>query len=122
MKYTISILNDIVILEIHGHWINDPEEYKIHQEVKKHLQQGIEAGARHVIVDLEHCKFVASGGIGGLGAIKASTAARNGKVLLCGVNDRVRRSLVVSGMWHLFDSYATRGEALHALSQAPSSS
>ena len=68
-----------------------------------------------VILDLENCKFMALGGIGGLSAIKASTAVRDGKVLLCGVNDRVRRSLVVSGMWHLFESHGTRGEAITLL-------
>jgi len=120
MKYSIKTLFDIVVLEINGPWINDPHEFLVHQEVKKTLLEGIEAGARHVIVDLKHCRFCASGGIGGLAAIKASATARDGRVVLCCVNDRVRRALVVSGMWGYLEHYDTREEALAALSQVSS--
>jgi len=117
MKYSIKTLFNVVILEVNGPWINGPEEYVIHQEVKKALLDGLEAGARHVIVDLKRCRLAASGGIGGLASIKASAAARDGKLVLCCVNDRVRLALVVSGMWNHLESYATRDEALAALSQ-----
>jgi len=121
MKYSIQTLFDTVILEVHGPWINSPHDYEVHQEVKKTLLEGIEAGARHVIIDLKHCRLAASGGIGGLASIKASAAARGGKLVLCCVNDRVRLALVVSGMWNHLESYATREEALAALSQVSSS-
>lgn len=119
MDYSIKTLYDIVILEVRGPWINGPEDYRVHQEIKAALQKGIEAGARHVVVDLKHCRFAASGGIGGMAAIRASAASRGGKLVLCCVNDRVRRALVVSGMWNYLESYATREEALAALSQVP---
>lgn len=54
MKYSIKTLYDIVILEVHGPWINGPDDYRVHQELKDTLQKGIEAGARHVVVDLKH--------------------------------------------------------------------
>lgn len=119
MKYTIETLNDVVILDVRGPWFHDEEQYRIHEQVKERLQAGIEAGAKHVIVDLEHCRHVASGGIGILGAIKASTAQRGGRLLLCCVSDRVRTSLVVAGMWNLHEAYATRGEALRELATQP---
>lgn len=119
MDYTIETLNDIVILEIRGQWINVTGEDSVHEVIKKHVHRDMETGARHVIVDLEHCRFMASGGMGALIAIRISAATHGGKVLLCCVSDRVRRSLVVGGVWGLFDAYATRGEALRALAPQP---
>jgi anti-anti-sigma factor len=115
MKYSIKTLYQVVILEINGPWVNGPRDYLVHKEVKRSLMQAIEAGACNVIVDLKNCRFAASGGIGGLVSLKASTAARGGKVILCCVNDRVRRALVVSGLWNHLESYTTREEALAAL-------
>lgn len=122
MKYSIKTLYEVAILEVNGPWVNGPRDYLVHKEVKKSLVQAIEAGACNVVVDLKNCRFAASGGIGGLVSLKASTAARGGKVVLCCVNDRVRRALVVSGLWNHLEAYETREEALASLAQVPKAS
>ena len=112
MRYSITHEGDVLLVEIKSPAINEPEAPNLHLDVKEH----IEKGARKVLLDFKHCSFSTSGGIGVVVAIYISLGRVGGRLKLCCVNDRVRTSFVVAGVWSLFEVYDTREEALAAFS------
>jgi anti-anti-sigma factor len=57
---------------------------------------------------------VNSTGIGVVVSILSSIKTAGGSLKLCGVNDRARRAFVTTGVWQLFESFASREEAVQA--------
>ncbi|GAA4921601.1 anti-sigma B factor antagonist [Actinomycetospora succinea] len=69
------------------------------------IQQQVQAGARHVVLDLSGVEFMGSAGLALLIAERESAIAREGELRLAGVPRTAGRALSLTGLTELFDTY-----------------
>lgn len=107
MKYSVDKQGDVVLIAIQSSLEGGPDTMQIRDEVKGHLGKG----DRLFVIDMSGAGFVNSTGIGVVVSIMSSIKTAEGTLKLCGVSDRARRAFVTTGVWQLFDAYASREEA-----------
>ena len=69
------------------------------------IQQQVQAGARHVVLDLSGVEFMGSAGLALLIAEREAAIAREGELRLAGVPRTAGRALSLTGLTELFDTY-----------------
>lgn len=80
--------------------------------LREHLERQVDAGRRHVVVDLTRLTFVDSTGLGVLVGARRSLAARGARMDLVVDHGPVHRVLRISALTQLFTVRATVEEAL----------
>ncbi len=84
-------------------------------ELKAAITQGVEGGARHVVVDLSETRFLDSSALGVLiGAVKR-LRAREGGLTIVNIDPNISKTFEITGLDQIFTICETRGEALSAL-------
>jgi anti-sigma B factor antagonist len=114
MKYAVEKKGDVVLVLLKSNLEGGPDTFELKDEVKAQLGHG----SRRFLLDMKDAGFVNSTGIGVVVSILASIKEHSGLLKVCGVSDRVRRAFVTTGVWALFDSYATQEQALAAFEKS----
>ena len=76
-----------------------------------------EAESPRIVLDLSNVTFVDSLSLGTLVKIAGDLSRRQGKLMISGVRDPVRRTLALTRLTKLFQLYKTADEALIELSE-----
>ncbi len=83
-------------------------------EFKEVLVNGIEGGARRVIVDLSKVSFIDSTALGVLVSGAKRVRPRNGNLDIVCTDENIIRIFQITGLDRIFGIYSTRTEALAA--------
>ncbi len=81
--------------------------------LRDHLRRRFDAGARHILLVLEHVTFMDSSGIGVLVEMKAHAIHRQGDVRLCRCPSFVTRILYRLALHRILEMFETEEAALH---------
>ncbi len=84
------------------------------------LEEAIASGDASVLIDLSSCEFIDSTGIAMIVRAwqrldRKAEGDGNGRVVICSLNDQVRRVLEITGLELSIPIHGTREEALAAL-------
>ncbi|MDD7941844.1 STAS domain-containing protein [Actinomycetospora lutea] len=69
------------------------------------IHEQVQAGARHVVLDLSGVEFMGSAGLALLIAEREAAISREGELRLAGVPRTAGRALSLTGLTELFDTY-----------------
>ncbi len=83
-------------------------------QFKEVLLNGIEGGARRVIVDLSEVTFIDSTALGVLVSGAKRVRPRNGNLDIVCTDENIIRIFEITGLDRIFGIYPTRGEAVEA--------
>ena len=83
-------------------------------EFKEVLVNGIEGGARKVIVDLSQVTFIDSTALGVLVSGAKRVRPRNGNLDIVCTDENIIRIFEITGLDRIFGIYPSRGEAIKA--------
>lgn len=108
MKIGERFHGDVAVLKISGNLMSGPESGELHQAVKTIIEKGY----LKVVIDLSDVKWMNSSGIGALMASYSSLAAKNGKIRLVGVTEKIESLLVVTRLIKTFDTFKMVEDAL----------
>ncbi len=84
-------------------------------EFLEDIRDEVSGGLRHVVMDLSGVTRINSTGIGVLAALYTSTANKQGKLILVGVNKNTQRILEVVYLWSVVEKAARVEDALASL-------
>ena len=118
MKHTIETVNGVSIIVIQGDLWGGPETCELHCRITEDVRKLVATGQRTFVLDLSRTHHVNSIGIGVLVAIHASIKNAKGDLVVCGVNQRPRAALEITGLTHLFRMVETRATGVKALAAA----
>lgn len=110
MKFSSRKSYDIIIFDLSGALEGGPDSFKIRDAVKEQL----EAGNKHVLLNLDKVNFVNSTGIGIITAVYTSIKNAGGDMKLCNANDKISRVMMVTRLLDVFDSYYSEEDAIKA--------
>ena len=110
MKLTDREQNGIVVLEPKGKIMGGPDASLLHDK----LHEVMEAGRRHVIIDLSKVEWMNSTGLGIL--ISTYTTLRNneGELKLANVTDKIHSLLTITKLVTVFDTFDSGATAVQA--------
>jgi anti-sigma B factor antagonist len=72
------------------------------------------AAHRHVVIDLEHVRFIDSSGLGAMLSCLRQLTAKGGDLALCGLSKSVRAAFELVRLHRVLDIRPTRAEAIEA--------
>jgi anti-sigma B factor antagonist len=94
-------------------------DYAASPQLKQHVAEHIQAGIKHLVVDLSEASFIDSTAIGVLvGTVKRLRDATGGSLAVVCANENVIKILEIAGVDALIAVYTTREDALSALAWA----
>jgi anti-sigma B factor antagonist len=82
-------------------------------ELKEYLLQMIEEGENHIIVQLEHVRFIDSSGLGALLSGNKHILAKSGKLALTNIQKQVLSMFELTRLNRVFEIYADLNEAFN---------
>jgi len=111
MKFEVMTSSGVSILRYQG------ERLDAHNSdaLKAKIKETFEGGVKSVLVDLAEVRFIDSSGLGALVSGFKNAVAFKGVLALTGFQDQVRSMFELTRLNRVFDIYATREEALAAL-------
>jgi anti-anti-sigma factor len=80
--------------------------------VEERLLQLIDAGERHMVMDLSQLDYISSVGLRVLILVAKRLKQLDGKVVVCALQEPIQQVFEISGFTHIFPIYATRAEAI----------
>jgi len=108
--YTMSRVDDVIVIAIQGHVWGTIEAYQIKDEVRAQLAQG----RRRFLVDLSAVEAVNSVGTGILISALIGIQREGGSLKVAGLSTRSRTGLDIVGVLPLLDIHPTPEDALDA--------
>lgn len=97
-QITYEEIQDVLILHLPTE-IDHHSSREIKENTEKYLREN---RIRHIVFDFSRTTFMDSSGIGALMGRYKRMRERGGSVMICHVDDRIRRLLRISGMDKLF--------------------
>jgi len=85
------------IYALSGRLTGDRESY----ELLEAITTAVEEGVRHVVLDLDGLEFSNSSGLGIIASIYNLVHARQGRLVVVGAGDMVRKSMEIIRLWDL---------------------
>jgi anti-sigma B factor antagonist len=82
-------------------------------ELKTHLLQMIEEGEKHIIIQLEHVRFIDSSGLGALLSGNKHIIAKSGRLALTNIQQQVLSMFELTRLNRVFEIYADLNEAFN---------
>ena len=112
MKFSDSVENDIVILEVSGKIMGGEETTMFHGKLHEYISQN----KKNILVDLSKVDWVNSVGLGML--ISALTTVKNagGRLVLANIT-KIESILTITRLISVFEHYDSRAEALQSFAQ-----
>ncbi|QYO67107.1 STAS domain-containing protein [Leptolyngbya sp. 7M] len=91
------------------------------QELRDRVDQGIEQGAKIILVDLKDVTFMDSSGLGALVTALKTVRSEGGKLCVCSVNDQVRILFELTSMDRIFEIFRDQNDFYKVNGQVTSS-
>jgi anti-sigma B factor antagonist len=82
-------------------------------EFKRDVAPILEANT-HLVIDLNHLRFVDSSGLGAMLSCLRQLTAKGGDLKLCGMSKQVKATFELVRMHRIFDIFPTQQEAVQA--------
>ncbi|MGB3238302.1 MAG: STAS domain-containing protein [Geitlerinemataceae cyanobacterium] len=79
-------------------------------QVRRQINECLEAGAQIVLLDLKDVTFIDSSGLGSLVSALKTVRSSGAKMLICSISDQVRILFELTSMDRVFRVYANREE------------
>lgn len=79
-------------------------------QVRREINECLEAGAQIVLLDLKDVTFIDSSGLGSLVSALKTVRSSGAKMLICSISDQVRILFELTSMDRVFKVYANREE------------
>ena len=80
------------------------------QELREHMTQLLESGAKIVLVDCQDVSFMDSSALGALVLAFKTLRAADTRLVLCSINEQVRILLELTGMDKVFEIFLNQDE------------
>ena len=99
--------NDVLVLALKGRLdaVSAPS-------VRNHLQQRIDQGERRFAVDAAGLTYISSSGLRLLLQVAKQLEERSGRMVLCALQEPVKRVLEIAGFMSLFSIFSSSEEAI----------
>lgn len=114
MEITIKKEGDIVIFEISGN-LDGTTAPEADEKIRPYVKESCK-----LILDMKQCEFVSSAGLRTLLIIAKLLKKNQGTGVLVGVSEEVKEVMEMTGFDDMFDTYATRDDAVKALKKGSS--
>jgi anti-sigma B factor antagonist len=108
MKLNLENINGGSVLTIYEERIDAHNS----GDLKEYLLQMIDGGQNHIIVQLEHVRFIDSSGLGALLSANKHIAAKSGKFVLTNIQQQVLSMFELTRLNRVFEIYADLNDAL----------
>ncbi|MEB3230705.1 MAG: STAS domain-containing protein [Leptolyngbyaceae bacterium] len=79
-------------------------------EIREWVQESINTGARHLLIDFQDVTFINSSGLGALAIALKMVRDAGCRLALCSLSDQARMTLEISAMYKEFDIYDSSDE------------
>lgn len=83
-------------------------------DLDRELKARIESGAANVVLDLSAVEYISSAGVRTLIVAARTCKAKNGRLVICGLNSYPEEVLRLAGLLPMFTVRKNRAEALQA--------
>lgn len=80
------------------------------QELRDRINQGIEQGAKTILVDLKEVTFMDSSGLGALVTALKAVRAAGSKLCICSVNEQVKILFELTSMDRVFEIFRDQND------------
>ncbi|MBW4467461.1 MAG: STAS domain-containing protein [Pegethrix bostrychoides GSE-TBD4-15B] len=80
------------------------------QELRDRINQGIDQGAKTILVDLKEVSFMDSSGLGALVTALKAVRAAGGKLCICSVNEQVKILFELTSMDRVFEIFRDQND------------
>lgn len=80
------------------------------QELRDRIDQGIEQGAKIILVDLKDVSFMDSSGLGALVTALKTVRSTGGKLCVCSVNEQVKILFELTSMDRVFEIFRDQSD------------
>lgn len=78
---------------------------------EKNMKEGLAGNKKNVIVDFSGVDYISSAGLGVLNAIKVILDKEKRKIVLCGMNDKIKKTFDLLGFSRTFTIVSTLNDA-----------
>ena len=103
--------NSILILDLIGDMEGDGFRF-----LKRKVEQRVEEGRVHILLNLSKLEYMDSSGLGGLISQSKKVKEKGGKFMICQLSDPIKELVVVTGLHMILDLYEEETDALESLS------
>ena len=107
MNLNLEKINNFSVLTVQDQRIDAHNSV----ELKEHLLQLIEKGENHIIVQLEHVRFIDSSGLGALLSGHKHMALKSGQFALANIQPQVLSMFELTRLNRVFEIYTDISEA-----------
>ncbi|MBC8366267.1 STAS domain-containing protein [bacterium] len=111
MKYKFTQDGDVTVLAFSGNVTGGPDADKLHEEIKSHLEDG----SRKFLLDFSKTKWINSTGLGIVAAAHMSVRAAEGRLAICGTNERIAGVFYISRLEQIIETFDDLKTGLAAL-------
>lgn len=109
-------VESIVVLYPKGYLTGGEETDELDSTIKQH----IEAGNKHLIINLGETQHLNSTALGVLISAHANYTKRQGQMKLCGVDKRIENIFVITKLSLVFDVFPTEEQAIASFAETKS--
>jgi anti-sigma B factor antagonist len=102
-------VGDVVVVQCNGRIVAGAEVFSLQAQIAEVLPKH-----RDVVLQLEQVDFVDTSGLGALVGLVSSTRKKGGDLKLCSLQPRVRKTLEMTNLLSLFETYDSEAEAITA--------
>jgi anti-sigma B factor antagonist len=102
-------VGEVLVIQCQGRIVAGNEVFTLHAQVGDSIEK-----YGDIVLQLDEVEFVDSSGIGALVRLMQSARSKGGDVKLCGVSERIRKTLQMTGLLSQFETYASVGDAITA--------
>jgi anti-sigma B factor antagonist len=102
-------VGDVMVVHCNGRIVAGAELFSLQSHIGDVLPKHGD-----VVLQMEEVGFIDSSGLGALVRLVSSARAKGGDIKLCGVQERVRKTLEMTNLLSLFETYDSQAEAIMA--------
>ena len=102
-------VGDVMVVQCNGRIVAGTELFSLQSHIGDVLPKHGD-----VVLQMEQVGFIDSSGLGALVRLLSSARAKGGDIKLCGVQERVRKTLEMTNLLSLFETYDSQAEAIMA--------
>lgn len=102
-------VGDVLVVQCNGRIVAGAELFSLHSHIGDALPK-----YGDVVLQLEQVGFIDSSGLGALVRLVGTARAKGGDIKLCGVQQQVRKTLEMTNLLSLFETYESVAEAITA--------
>jgi anti-sigma B factor antagonist len=113
MEFTSEVHNQILFLNFTGNLIGDNPELELMNLIEENLENNIVLCA----IDISEVEFINSSGIGLLITILTRFRNKSGEVFLIKPSDQVKKLLIITKLYAIFNIVDTKKEAIDKLNK-----